>query len=229
MRDGPEELAPVGVLGRVPPAEPFPEEIHHAPFVAILAPYLGTPAEGEAATEPLRRFAEPLADLSGAMPWVVAQSVLDEDYPDGGRYYWKSANVPELSAAAIDTMVEHAERAPSDHSTVDVWFNGGAMGRVPEQATAFGNRASPYLIGVEANWEEPAGDAENLAWVRALLADLEQHGTGGVYLNFAGTREEATSLAAEGHGANYERLALLKGIYDPDNVFRHNPNVPPVA
>jgi FAD/FMN-containing dehydrogenase len=229
MRDGPEELAPIGILGRVPPAEPFPEEIRHAPFVGVLAPYLGTPQKGRAATAPVRALAEPLADLSGAMSWIETQAVLDEDYPDGGRYYWKSANLPTLSGAAIDTMVEHARRAPSDHSTVDVWFNGGAMGRVPEQATAFGNRVAPYLIGVEANWEDAAEDDENVAWTRALLADLEQHGSGGVYLNFAGTREEAASLAREGHGSNYERLALLKGIYDPDSLFRSTTYIPPTC
>ena len=149
------------------------------------------------------------------MSWVEAQAVLDADYPDGGRYYWKSANLRTLSSAAIDTMVEHAGRAPSDHSTIDVWFNGGAMARVPEEATPFGNREAPYLIGVEANWEDAAEDEANVAWVRELLADLEQHGSSGIYLNFAGTREEAASSVRAGHGANYERLASLKARYDP--------------
>jgi FAD/FMN-containing dehydrogenase len=229
MRDGPEELAPIAVLGRVPSAEPFPEELHHAPFAAILGPYAGPPEAGEAASARLRKLAEPLADLSGAMPWVELQQLLDADYPAGGRYYWKSANLPGLDAATVGTLVAHAERAPSDHSTIDLWLNGGAISRVPDEATAFGNRQAPYLVGVEANWESPGDDEANRAWARDLIADLERHGSAGVYLNFAGLPEEAAASARDGHGAGYERLATLKARYDPDNLFRHNQNVPPAT
>jgi FAD/FMN-containing dehydrogenase len=229
MRDGPEELAPIAVLGRVPPAEPFPEELHHAPFVGILGPYVGSPEAGEAASAPLRELGEPLADLSGTMPWLSLQQLLDADYPAGGRYYWKSANLPGLDAATVDTLVAHAEQAPSDHSTIDLWLNGGAIARVPDEATAFGNRGAPYLVGVEANWESPEDDDANRAWARGLLADLEGHGSAGVYLNFAGLPDEAAAAARAGHGAGYERLAALKARYDPDNLFRHNQNVPPAA
>jgi FAD/FMN-containing dehydrogenase len=230
MRDAPEELAPIAVLGRVPAADPFPAEVHHAPFAAILAPFAGPPEEGEAATAPLRALGEPLADLSGPMPWVEVQRILDEDYPAGGRYYWKSANLAGLDAATVETLVEHARRAPSDHSTIDLWVNGGAIARVPETATAFGNRDALYLVGVEANWEDPAADAENVAWARELLADLERrHGSAGIYLNFAGLPDEAAAAVRAGHGAGYERLAALKARYDPGNLFRHNQNVPPAV
>jgi hypothetical protein len=141
----------------------------------------------------------------------------------------KSANLPGLDAATVDTLVAHAERAPSDHSTIDLWLNGGAISRVPDEATAFGNRAAPYLVGVEANWESPDDDEANRTWARALLADLERHGSAGVYLNFAGLPEEAAASARAGHGAGYERLAALKARYDPDNLFRHNQNVPPAT
>jgi FAD/FMN-containing dehydrogenase len=229
MRAGPEEIAPIAVLGRVPAVEDFPAELHHAPFAAILAVYVGTPDEGESATAALRQLAEPLADLSAAMPWVDAQQLLDADYPDGGRYYWKSANLEGLSQAVVDVLVDHARRAPSDHSTIDLWFNGGAIAEVAEGATAFGNRDALYLVGVEANWENQADDGVNVAWARALLTDLEPHGSHGLYLNFAGTPDEAAASVRAGHGAGYERLAALKARYDPENLFRHNQNIPPAA
>jgi FAD/FMN-containing dehydrogenase len=229
MRAATEEIAPIAVLGRVPAVEDFPAELHHAPFAGVLAVYVGPPAEGESATAALRQLAEPLADLSGAMPWVDAQQLLDADYPDGGRYYWKSANLPALSEQVVDVLVDHANRAPADHSTIDLWFNGGAIAEVAETATAFGNRDALYLVGVEANWENAADDEANVAWARALLADLEPHGSRGIYLNFAGTPEEAAAAVRAGHTESYERLTALKARYDPENLFRHNQNIPPAG
>src|SRR5215210_9225628 len=77
------------------------------------------------------------------MPYVEAQKLLDEDYPEGGRYYWKSVNVGAFGDEAIEALVARAEAAPSHHSTIDVWYQGGAMGRVAAGETAFGERGSP--------------------------------------------------------------------------------------
>ena len=163
------------------------------------------------------------------MPWVEVQTVLDEDYPPGLRYYWTSATLDGITPATVDLLVEHAERAPSDHSTIDLWYNGGALARVPEGATAFTGRSAPHLVGIEANWERPEEDAANVAWARTLLADLRREGSAGLYLNFAGLPEEVAAATRAGHGRAYDRLAELKARYDPDNLFRHNQNVPPAA
>jgi hypothetical protein len=229
MRAAPDEFSHLAVLGRVPAVEAFPAELHHEPFVAVLGPYAGPADEGERASAPLRGLAEPLADLSGRMPWVDAQQVYDEDYPAGMRYYWKSLNLPQLTPEIVATLVEHAERAPSDHSTIDVWANGGAIARVPEEATAFGGRDSRYVIGVESNWEHESADDANVAWARDVLASLEGHGSGGLYLNFAGLPDEAAAAVPASHGRNFARLAELKARYDPANLFRHNQNIPPAA
>ena len=87
LSEAPEELAPLGILGGVPQAEEFPPESHGEPYVALLAPYPGDdPAEGERVVRPLRQISDPIGDLSGAMPYMEAQAILDEDYPDGWRY-----------------------------------------------------------------------------------------------------------------------------------------------
>jgi hypothetical protein len=229
MQAAPDELSPLAVLGRVPPVEDFPAELHHEPFVAVLGPYAGSADEGERASAPLRTFAEPLADLSGTMPWVQAQQIYDAEYPRGMRYYWKSLNVPALTPEVVSILVEHAERAPSGHSTIDLWPNGGAIARVPDAATAFAARSDRYVIGVEANWHAPDDDEANVAWARDVLAAIEEHGSGGLYLNFAGLPDEAAAAVPESHGGNYRRLAELKARYDPGNLFRHNQNSPPAA
>jgi FAD/FMN-containing dehydrogenase len=161
------------------------------------------------------------------MPYTDAQAVLDEDYPDGWRYYWKSLNLPELSDKLIERLAEHAAAAPSPLSTIDIWYQGGAMARVGEQETAFANRSEPYLLGIEGNWEEESGSGENVAWVRDTFADMRSFSGGGVYLNFPGFLEEGEQLLREGYGRNYERLVEVKTKYDPTNLFRLNANIEP--
>jgi FAD/FMN-containing dehydrogenase len=217
-RDAPDAVSPVGVLGRVPDADPFPVEAHGRPYVAFLAMYAGDADEGERVLAPLRTLGDPIADLSGRMPYVEAQKVLDEDYPDGGRYYWKSADLDELSDDVLEIVVEHAAAAPSPHSTVDVWFHGGAMDRMDASATAFGRR-SAYLVGVEANWHE-GDDAANVAWARGAVESLQPFSGGAAYLNFPGLYEEGETLLRDSHGdENYERLLAIRGAYDPDGLF----------
>jgi FAD/FMN-containing dehydrogenase len=228
LEEAPEEIAPLGVLGRVPEADEFPAAAHGEPFVALLAVCAGTdPVEGERLLRPLRELGEPIADLSATMPYAQAQGILDEDYPDGWRYYWKSVNLPELGDEAIDRLVALAAEAPSPHSTIDIWYQGGAMARVGEEETAFANRRAPYLVGIEANWEAEPGSGDNVEWVRGVFAEMRGFSAGGVYLNFPGFLEEGEELLQEGYGANYERLRDVKTKYDPANLFRLNANIEP--
>jgi FAD/FMN-containing dehydrogenase len=225
----PDEVSPLGVLGRVPHDDLFPEERHGEQYVAVLAMYAGGVEEGERALAPLRELGEPIADFSGPMPYVEAQKLLDEDYPDGGRYYWKSTNVNGLGDEAIDYLIALAEAAPSDHSTIDVWYQGGALGRVGAEESAFGDRSAPVLLGIEANWEEPRDDEANVAWVRGTVSGMRRFSGGGTYLNFPGFLEEGQELMRDAYGENYQRLVALKNEYDPANVFRLNQNVEPTA
>lgn len=227
VAQAPDEVSLLGVLGRVPHDELFPEKWHGKPYAAILAMYSGSVEEGEQILKPLRDLGDPIADLSGPMPYTEVQKVLDEDYPEGGRYYWKSVNVNGLGDEEIEHLMAHAETAPSDHSTIDVWYQGGAMNQVGAEETAFGDRSAPYLIGVEGNWEEPHEDEANVAWVRECVADMQRFSDGGMYLNFPGFLEEGQEMMRDAYGENYDRLVALKNEYDPTNFFRMNQNVRP--
>ena len=227
VAQAPEEVSPLAVLGRVPEMELFPEEWHGKPYAAILALYAGELEEGARVLQPLRDLGDPIADLSSPMPYVEAQKILDEDYPKGWRYYWKSQNVNSLGDEVVERLMAHAEDAPSDHSTIDVWYQGGAMGRVGAEETAFGDRSVPYLLGIEANWEEPQDDETNVAWARNCVADMRRFSDGGNYLNFPGFLEEGQDLIRDAYGENYERLVAMKNEYDPTNLFRMNQNIKP--
>jgi hypothetical protein len=99
---------------------------------------------------------------------------------------------------------------------------GGAVARVADDATAFGDRRSPFCFNIVGVWHEPAGDDINLAWVRDFATAVEPFGTGGVYVNF--TAEPSPVQAAYGD-KKYARLRTLKNQYDPTNLFRLNQNI----
>ena len=230
MAGASDEVSPLGVLGRVPRVEDFPEESHGEQYVALLAMYAGSVEEGEEALRPLREIGDPIVDFSEPIPYTEVQKLLDEDYPDGWRYYWKSVNVGGLNDGVIEALIQHAESAPSDHSTIDVWFQGGAMGRVGAGESAFGDRSAPILLGIEANWEEEPGEDEaNIAWARDCYAGMRRFSDGGVYLNFPGFLEEGQGLMRDAYGENYDRLVALKDHYDPTNLFRLNQNIEPTG
>lgn len=219
MRAAPDEVGPLAFLGRVPHADIFPPESHGQPYVAVAAVYAGDPEKGAGVVAPLRAFGDPIVDLSGVMPYREVQQILDEDYPDGWFYYWKSADLDELADEAIDRLVARSDTAPSHHSTIDVWFQGGALDGVDPAATAFGARPG-YLIGVEANWEERSEADANIVWARETVADLEPFSSGGGYLNFPGLFEEGEEQLRASYGErNYERLVALKNELDPTNLF----------
>jgi len=227
MQQVPDEFSPIGVLGRVPPLDGVAEAYHGTPGLILVGPYAGPVDEGAWMLAPLRAFGTPIADLSGTMPFVEVQRFFDEDYPSGARYYWKSLNLYDLPEEAVARLVALNAEAPSAHSTIDLWFQGGAMGRVAAEETAFGSRAAPYLLGVEGNWQDPTTDEANIAWVRRCIDALQPYSDGGMYLNFPGFLEEGEGLLHASYGPNYERLVALKRTYDPANVFRTHQNIKP--
>ncbi|MGH2588796.1 MAG: BBE domain-containing protein, partial [Dehalococcoidia bacterium] len=182
--------------------------------------YAGPVGEGEEAFRPLRELATPLFDASGVLPYVEAQRFFDEDYPSGHRYYWKSLYLKSLSDDVIDALVEHGRRAPSQHSTIDLWTLGGAINR-PATDMAFAHRGAPYLLGLEANWDDPDTDERNIAWVRAVWDDMQRFSTGGLYVNFPGFAEGDT-FGRAAYGDNHDRVLAVKQRHDPANLFRLN-------
>jgi FAD/FMN-containing dehydrogenase len=224
----PDEVSSIGFTGVVPPgAEHYPEAIHNIPFFAIGALYAGVPDVGQEILRPLTHFESPLIDFSGVMPYVQAQTIFDEDYPTGWRYYWKSLNLNRLDDEVIDRIVEHSRRQPSPFSTTDLWHVGGAVRRFPADQSAFFGRQAAFLLNPEANWEHAADDAANLRWVRDFSADMQQFSDGSRYLNFAGFQEEGDSMMRASYGPQHARLVALKNKYDPTNLFRLNQNIQP--
>ena len=124
--------------------------------------------------------------------------------------------------------VDAVPRLPSPECEIFVGHLGGAINRVPADATAYPHRNVNFVMNVHTRWREPADDAACIAWTRALHDAVAPFATGGVYVNFM-PQDESARVRAGAYGPNYERLARIKARYDPANLFRMNQNVTPVA
>jgi FAD/FMN-containing dehydrogenase len=182
--------------------------------------------EAERAFAPLRRFREPLEDLLAPRPYVEVQQMFDEALPAGVNYFWKSSDIHELSDGVIETLLErYAERPEGAIVIVDQY--GGAVGRVPDDATAFGHRRSAFDVIVIAMWDDPAQEEAHVTWARGLWDALQPHAENAVYVNYLGP-DDGEDRIREAYGdEHYARLKALKRVYDPANVFRNNQNISP--
>ena len=188
-------------------------------FVVVVGPYAGSVEEGRKATEPLLSLGTVIGDLSSPMPYVEAQKALfDEDYPKGDRYYWRSTYLRDLSDSAIDALMDLTSDRPSPRSSLDIWQLGGAVSRHGQDTSAAGHRDAPWMIGIEANWSDPADDAANIAWAKTVGDRLKPFSTGGSYMNFEDPDD--VSATAASYGDALERLVAVKQKYDPANLFR---------
>ncbi len=226
--DLPDEVSSIVECGSVPPEEDIPEELWGTPCLTLGACAATDLARGEELLRPLRDLDDPIADLSGPLPYVELQQLFDADYPDGRRYYWRSLHLPGLTDEVIARTIEWLHSRPSPLTTLDLWHLGGEMSRIGADATAYGDRSAPFLLGIEANWTDPSDDDANLAWTRGCVDAFRGLSTGREYLNFPGFLEEGerTLRAAHGEG-NHARLRELKRRLDPNNRFRLHQNIPP--
>ena len=230
MAGAPDEITSDVTPWTVPDDPELPEEIHGRDIVMLEAAYAGPAEEGERALQPLRELAEPLFDMSGIMPYVEAQSSVDELLPAREkRYYWKSLNLHELNDAAIETIIAQCRKRPSKTTLVPVRYLGGAIARVGAEETAFGDRSAPILLSIDAAWSEPEESEANIAWAREFWHEMLRYSDGSAYLNFGGYAEDGDSLVEASLGRNYRRLTELKRTYDPENVLRLNHNIKPAT
>lgn len=227
ISDAPDELGTVVRFGTAPPLQVIPEDLHWHPVVMIGACYAGPIEDGERVLRPLRASRTPLLDLVGPKPYAGFQSALDSTVMHGWNYYWKSTHLPELRDDLIDVIAEHAFSGSSPRSYAAMFHLKGAVSRIAEGSTAFGNRQASHAITLDAVWRrgEDFGDRDT-AWTRDFFAALGRFREG-VYVNFLGGDEDPDRVReAYGHPV-YDRLVDVKATYDPDNVFHHNQNIRP--
>ena len=170
----PDELTTILNLRPAPPLPFLPEEMHGQPVVTVAVCYAGDIDCGEALLAPLRRCATPLVDAIGPRPYVDLQRMFDPSVPHGWHYHWRSCELPPLTDAAIDTLVDQAARITSPRSYIIVFQLGGAVARVGEDSTAFGQRDAAHNVNINAVWLEGDPEADrHVRWVRDCHAALD--------------------------------------------------------
>jgi FAD/FMN-containing dehydrogenase len=229
VAETPDELGNIVRLGTIPPWPGVAENLHFRPAIAVASCYAGPVDDGERAIRPLREFGTPLVDLVAPTPYVDHQRGIDDTVPHGWHYSWKSANLTGLSDDVIDIVAGQAYEATSPRSMVVMFHMGGAVTRVPRDATAYPGRDAEFNIvieGVSLPGQDDVVASSERAWARTFLVAVQPY-RAGVYVNFLDADDD-TSRVRESYGDDtYRRLAEVKARFDPENVFHHNRNIPP--
>lgn len=197
------------------------------PAVAIITGYNGDPAEGAKVCAAAAAVGHPVANTIGPMTHVDRQAMLDSGNAEHGpRRYWKSGYGDTLSDEMIRYLLEAGRSFPSIECSMLVMRIHGAATRIPGDETAFALRGEKWDLSLIAQWREAEQSARHLAWTRQWWGAVEPLTSGMAYINhLAG--DDGRERARRSFGDNYQRLAIIKGRYDPDNMWHLNPNIIP--
>ncbi len=220
----PEELSTQLIIAPAPPAPFVPADKVGTPVALVVACWSG---DHEAGRDVLGRFSAlaggSLFELVDVMPYSALFEFLREPTRPGGYGATRSSFLRNVEDGLIDAVL--AEVPPAS-SLVQFRVLGGAMTRVPTDATAFAHRDKPYMLLLAGVAPDAEGGAECAAWVERAWTRAEAWANG-VYVNFLGDRDGAARVHEAYPAPTYQRLADVKAKYDPDNRFRGNQNIRP--
>lgn len=228
VEQAPDELMTGLATILAPPAPFVPPELVGRPMLAVVAAWAGPPDEGAGQLAPLRELMADGMDLLQPMPYTAFQAMLDDFAPKGWHNYVRGLHLERLSDETIDRYLEVGATIHSPMTQGLIFRHGGAISRVPDAATAAGNRSAPYLMHPIACWRSPEETDYEMDWIARSSAAVARDQTGGVYLNFEVGTTTRDVLAGYGE-EKYQRLVALKDEWDPTNLFRANHNIPPTG
>ena len=220
----PEELSTIANVMPAPPMPFLPEEHHGKLIIMAMLVYAGGAEAGERVIAPFRTLAKPIVDMVRPMRYP-------EIYPpEEGSYHPVAAArtmfVDQIDRSVAETILDRLQASTGSMAVAQLRVLGGAMARVPADATAFAHRGSRIMVNLAALYERPDEKATHEAWVKGFAAALRQS-DGGAYINFLGD-EGAARVRAAYPGPTWDRLVAIKSRYDPTNLFRLNQNIPSV-
>jgi FAD/FMN-containing dehydrogenase len=218
----PEELSTIANIMPAPPMPFVPAEHHGRLVVMALMVYAGEVEAGQRAVAPFRALAEPIADMLRPMRYPEIYPPEEGDYHPTAIGHTMFLDTVDRNVAA--TIVEYLQTSDAAMRVAQLRVLGGAMARVPVEATAFAHRRSRVMVNLAAFYTGPEDRTVRQAWVADFAAALNQ-GDSGVYVNFLGDEGEARVRQAY-PGSTWQRLAAIKARYDPTNLFRLNHNIP---
>ena len=219
QRTAPDEACVSPYFAAVPETDDFPVERHGEVAVVLSGVYTGDPSEADATVDAFTARPASFAESVETMPYTVLQSMMDDDFPDGRRYYWKSVPLASFDDDAIRALESAAARMPSALSTIVVWPMHGAVARGSGADGPIAGRDADVVINVEAAWDGPMATTEHVEWVRETCRRFRAlDATSGTLPNFAGGSDpDAEAVYAD----EADRLRAVRRTYDPDGVFAY--------
>ena len=228
LPNAPRELNGFFAFHTVPPAPPFPEEIHMRRVCGVVWCYVGGEKEAADAMAPLLdALPEPLMHGVQSMPHQALQSAFDGLYPPGDQWYWRADFVNEIPDAAVEVHARFGADMPTLKSTMHLYPVDGAAHDVASSDTAWSYREARWgavFAGVDP---DPANVEPIRRWTVDYFEALHPYSAGGAYVNMM--MDEGQERVRASYRDNYDRLARIKSSYDPDNLFRVNQNIQPKA
>ena len=221
----PDELSTIGNVITAPPMPFLPQEYYGKPVIMGMLVYAGEVAEGERVLAPFREITKPLADMMRPMKYLEIYQPEPENYHPVGAN--RTMFVDSIDRDVAKTILDYLTSSNAMMAVAQLRVLGGAMARVPVDATAFAHRNSEIMVNVAALYEQPDQKAEHEVWATNLAGALQQTDQG-AYVNFLSAEGEE-SLRAAYPSETLRRLAAIKAKYDPTNLFHLNQNIVPAV
>ncbi|ONF74391.1 FAD-binding oxidoreductase [Amycolatopsis keratiniphila] len=226
MAEAPDELTWVCYLRLCPAVPEMPQHMRGKPAICIAACWVGDLHEGERQLSSVLSYGEPFAITKINLSYKALQAYSFPSPALPSRAYFKNGYFDELSDSAVDAILERAGQLSSPMSQLELIYLGGAVSRVPADATAFCHREAPIVANIAAAWTDPADDARQIAWARESHAALKAEFTSGGYVNFL-SDDEPDRTADVYDATTRRRLQEVKRRWDPENLFHLNQNITP--
>jgi FAD/FMN-containing dehydrogenase len=228
LPSAPRELNGFFAFHTVPPAPPFPPEIHLRKVCGVVWCYVGSEADSAKAMAPLLdQLPEPLMHGVQPMPHAALQSAFDGLYPPGDQWYWRADFVKEIPDEAVEIHQRFGAAMPTLKCTMHMYPIDGAAHDLASTDTAWSYRDARWgsvFAGVDP---DPKNVPEIRRWSIEYFEALHPYSAGGAYVNMM--MDEGQERVRASYRDNYDRLARVKATYDPENVFRVNQNIQPKA
>ncbi len=225
LNNASDDLTCWAVMRQAPPLPFIPPEWHGKEVLILAMCWASDMAEGEKAMAELRGLGKPIVDVVSPHPFAGWQAAFDPLLTPGARNYWKTHDFERLGEEAIDMLLDAVKTLPGPECEIFIAHVGGAMARVPADATAYPQRKAHFIMNVHTRWREASQDAACIGWARKLFQAAAKYALGSAYVNFM--PDDESDRIEKVYGPNFKRLGEIKRKYDPDNLFRSNQNIKP--
>jgi hypothetical protein len=228
IRSAPGALTTSVVLMNYPPIPQLPEMLRGKSFVIVRGCYAGPVEEGQALLQSWREWQKPLIDDFKEMPFREVARISSDPVnpmPSKGTGAWMRA----LSDEAIDTLIRYAlpQGGPPVLTVVEVRHAGGAISRVPQEASAFSLRDAELVLFCVGAAPTPEAFIRVGLYLGQMKQELGPALTGGVYMNFVAGQEARKRTKDGYHPRALRALKALKASVDPQNTFRYSYDIAP--